>query len=49
MPLGKEMIRIGLSRIFKPEFIEAVTRRPQFCRGYPFVTKTRAARGNYTF
>lgn len=47
-PLGREIIIAGLSRMFKPEFVEAVTRRPQVYHGHPFVVEAGVAYGGGT-
>ncbi|MFZ8791089.1 MAG: DNA topoisomerase VI subunit B [Thermosphaera aggregans] len=44
-PLGREIIVAGLSRMFKPEFVEAVTRRPQVYQGHPFIVEAGVAYG----
>lgn len=44
-PLGPEIIKAGLQRIFNPEFVEAVTRRPSAYQGHPFIVEVGIAYG----
>ncbi len=44
-PLGSEVIKAGLQRIYQPEFVEAVTRRPAAYEGHPFIVEAGIAYG----
>ena len=44
-PLGREIIKAGLRRIFEPEFVEAITRRPAAYQGHPFIIEVGIAYG----
>lgn len=44
-PLGEEIIKAGLKRIFEPEFVEAVTRKPSSYQGHPFIVEVGIAYG----
>ncbi len=44
-PLGEEIIKAGLQRIFNPEFVEAVTRKPSAYQGHPFIVEVGIAYG----
>ncbi len=44
-PLGADVIKAGLQRIFQPEFVEAVTRRPAAFEGHPFIVEAGIAYG----
>ncbi len=43
--LGEDLIRESLMRIFKPEFVAAVTRKPAVYRGLPFIVEAGIAYG----
>ncbi len=47
-PLGPDVIKAGLTRIFRPEFVEAVTRRPSAYQGHPFIVEAGIAYGGKT-
>jgi len=44
-PLGEELIKIGLRRMFNPEWVEAVTRPPRAYQGHPFIVEVGMAYG----
>ncbi len=44
-PIGAELIKIGLKSVLKPEFVEAVTRRPSAYEGHPFIVEVGIAYG----
>ncbi len=44
-PLGEEVIKAGLKRIYEPEFVEAVTRKPSAYQGHPFIVEVGIAFG----
>ncbi len=44
-PLGEEIIVEGLKRIYQPEFVAAVTRRPAAYQGHPFIVEVGIAYG----
>lgn len=44
-PIGEELIRIGLKRMFKPEWVGAVTRSPKAYQGHPFIVEAGIAFG----
>ncbi|ALU11450.1 DNA topoisomerase VI subunit B [Ignicoccus islandicus DSM 13165] len=44
-PIGEELIKIGLRSVLKPEFVEAVTRRPSAYEGHPFIVEVGIAYG----
>ena len=44
-PLGPDVIKAGLHRIYEPEFVEAVTRRPAAYQGHPFIVEVGIAYG----
>lgn len=44
-PLGENIIKIGLSRTFNPEFVEALTRKPSSYKGHPFIVEVGIAYG----
>ncbi len=44
-PLGEEVIKAGLKRIYEPEFVEAVTRKPSAYQGHPFIVEAGIAYG----
>ncbi len=44
-PLGEDIIKAGLQRVFEPEFVEAVTRRPKAYQGHPFIIEVGIAYG----
>lgn len=47
-PLGKELIEASLKRVFQPEFVYAVSRRPQAYHGHPFAVEVGLAYGGGT-
>jgi DNA topoisomerase-6 subunit B len=44
-PIGAELIKIGLNAILKPEFVDAVTRKPVVYEGHPIVVEVGIAYG----
>jgi DNA topoisomerase-6 subunit B len=44
-PIGEEILRIGLSNMFKPEFVDAVTRKPTSYSGHAVIVETGIAYG----
>ncbi len=44
-PIGADLIKIGLKQVLKPEFVEAVTRRPSSYGGHPFIIEAGIAYG----
>jgi len=44
-PIGSEIIKIGLSAILKPEFVDAVTRKPAVYGGHAFIVEVGIAYG----
>ncbi len=44
-PIGADVIEAGLKAIFKPEFVAAVTRKPQAYEGHPFIVEVGIAYG----
>ena len=44
-PLGEELIKVGLKRMFNPEWVDAVTRPPRAYQGHPFVVEVGMAYG----
>uniref|UniRef100_A0A7J2U202 Type 2 DNA topoisomerase 6 subunit B n=1 Tax=Ignisphaera aggregans TaxID=334771 RepID=A0A7J2U202_9CREN len=44
-PIGAELIRIGLSAILKPEFVDAATRKPVVYEGHAIVVEVGIAYG----
>jgi len=44
-PLGEEIIIEGLKRVYEPEFIAAVTRKPLSYQGHPFIIEVGIAYG----
>ncbi len=44
-PLGAEIIKIGLKAILKPEFVEAVTRKPVVYEGHALIVEVGIAYG----
>ncbi|ACL11545.1 Type 2 DNA topoisomerase VI subunit B [Desulfurococcus amylolyticus 1221n] len=47
-PLGSDVIIAGLKRVFQPEFVYAVSRRPQAYQGHPFIVEAGIAYGGKT-
>ncbi len=47
-PLGSDIIKAGLKRMYKPEFVDAVTRRPSTYQGHPFIIEAGIAYGGKT-
>ncbi len=47
-PLGADIIKAGLNRMYQPEFVEAVTRKPQTYQGHPFIVEVGLAYGGQT-
>ncbi len=44
-PLGEDVVKAGLQRIYQPEFVDAVTRRPAAFEGHPFIVEAGIAYG----
>ncbi len=44
-PIGADLIKIGLSAILKPEFVEAVTRKPVVYEGHSLIVEVGLAYG----
>ena len=44
-PLGEDLIKLGLKRLFEPEWVEAVTRPPRAFEGNPFIVEIGMAYG----
>jgi len=44
-PIGAELIEIGLRRMFRPEWVSAVTRTPRAYMGHPFIVEAGIAYG----
>jgi len=44
-PIGAELIKIGLQTILRPEFVEAVTRKPIVYEGHPIIVEVGIAYG----
>ncbi|ADI32568.1 DNA topoisomerase VI subunit B [Staphylothermus hellenicus] len=44
-PLGPDVIKAGLTRIYEPEFVEATTRKPSAYQGHPFIVEAGIAYG----
>ncbi len=44
-PLGEDIIKAGLQRVFEPEFVDAVTRKPKAYQGHPFIIEVGIAYG----
>lgn len=44
-PIGEEILKIGLQSMFKPEFVDAVTRRPTSYSGHAVIVETGIAFG----
>ncbi|MEB3816838.1 MAG: DNA topoisomerase VI subunit B [Desulfurococcales archaeon] len=44
-PIGEELIKIGLQRMFSPEWVGAVTRSPKAYEGHPFIVEVGIAYG----
>jgi DNA topoisomerase-6 subunit B len=42
-PLGEELIKVGLKRMFNPEWVDAVTRPPRAYQGHPFIVEVGMA------
>jgi len=47
-PLTPEIIVAGLKRMFEPEFVEAVSRKPSAYQGHPFIVEVGIAYGGKT-
>lgn len=47
-PLGEEIIKAGLTRAFNPEYVNAVTRKPETYNGHPFIIEVGLAYGGNT-
>ncbi|MEM4139137.1 MAG: DNA topoisomerase VI subunit B, partial [Sulfolobaceae archaeon] len=43
--IGEELIILGLKKIFNPEFVTAVTRKPKAYQGHPFIVEVGLAYG----
>ncbi|MEM4428902.1 MAG: DNA topoisomerase VI subunit B [Acidilobaceae archaeon] len=44
-PLGKELIKIGLTRMYSPEWVDAITRPARVYQGHPFIVEVGLAYG----
>jgi DNA topoisomerase-6 subunit B len=44
-PIGEEILKIGLSNMFKPEFVDAVTRKPTSYSGHAVIVEAGIAYG----
>jgi len=44
-PLGEEIIVAGLKKVYEPDFVAAVTRRPRAYSGHPFIVEAAIAYG----
>lgn len=44
-PLGESIIEIGLSRMYSPEWVKAITRPPRAYQGHPFIVEAGLAYG----
>jgi len=44
-PIGEELIELGLTRMFKPEWVKAVTRPARAYQGHPFIVEAGIAFG----
>jgi DNA topoisomerase-6 subunit B len=44
-PIGEELIELGLTRMFKPEWVKAVTRPARAYQGHPFIVEVGIAYG----
>ncbi|HDJ89745.1 MAG TPA: DNA topoisomerase VI subunit B [Thermoprotei archaeon] len=44
-PIGEKLLREGIKKILKPEYVTAVTRRPSSYRGHPFIVEAAIAIG----
>uniref|UniRef100_A0A7C4D6S5 Type 2 DNA topoisomerase 6 subunit B n=1 Tax=Staphylothermus marinus TaxID=2280 RepID=A0A7C4D6S5_STAMA len=44
-PFGSEIIIAGLNRMYSPEFVHAVTRKPRAYQGHPFIVEAGIAYG----
>lgn len=44
-PLGEELIKIGLKRMFNPEWVDAIKRPPRAYQGHPFIVEVGMAYG----
>ncbi|MHA1713726.1 MAG: DNA topoisomerase VI subunit B [Candidatus Ranarchaeia archaeon] len=44
-PLGEELLRVGISRLLQPEFIEVTQRPPSSYSGHPFIVEVGLAYG----
>ncbi|OYT41071.1 MAG: DNA topoisomerase VI subunit B [Desulfurococcales archaeon ex4484_58] len=47
-PLTPEIIIAGLKRMYQPEFVEAISRKPSTYRGHPFIIEVGLAYGGKT-
>jgi DNA topoisomerase-6 subunit B len=43
--IGEELIEIGLKKVFNPEFVVGVTRKPKAFQGHPFIVEVGLAYG----
>lgn len=43
--IGEELIELGLKKIFNPEFVAAITRKPKVYQGHPFIIEAGIAYG----
>ena len=44
-PVGEDNIKAGLTAMYRPEFVSAVTRRPRAYQGHPFIVEAGIAFG----
>ncbi|MEM2579164.1 MAG: DNA topoisomerase VI subunit B, partial [Desulfurococcaceae archaeon] len=44
-PLGEDIIEAGLKKIFNPDFVKAVSRKPRVYQGHPFIVEAAVAYG----
>ncbi len=44
-PIGEELIRVGLQRLFQPDWVTAVTRPARAYQGHPFIVEVGLAYG----
>ena len=43
--IGEDLIELGLTKVFNPEFVAAVTRKPKAYQGHPFIVEAGIAYG----
>jgi len=44
-PIGEKLLKEGIKKILKPEYVTAVTRKPSSYRGHPFIVEAAIAIG----